>query len=260
VDDLQLAHRLADAADAISMDRFQASDLVVETKPDMTPVTDADRAVERSIRDLLADERPHDAVHGEEYGSHDGDRQWIIDPIDGTKSFVRGVPVWATLIALREGDAITTGVVSAPALGRRWWARMPGTAQCTAPGPTTFQPSGPLTVSRVHLVGDASFGFSDAIGWPTGALDRLLAVTWRQRGYGDFWSHLMVAEGVIDIAAEPELKVHDVAALVPIVTAAGGTITTFDGSALAWNDPTAEFSVLSTNGLLHNSVVDLLGH
>jgi len=147
VDDLELALALADEADAISMARFQSNDLIVETKPDMTPVSDADRAVERSLRDILALHRPSDAVHGEEYGSVEGSRQWIIDPIDGTKGFVRGVPVWATLIGLREGDEITTGVVSAPALGRRWWARVDTGAYCSSPGRQA--PRGPLSVSAV---------------------------------------------------------------------------------------------------------------
>jgi len=256
MDDLTLALALADAADSISMDRFQASDLVVETKPDMTPVSDADRAVERALRELLATHRPGDAIHGEEYGSTDGNRQWIIDPIDGTKSFVRGVPVWATLIGLREGDAITIGVVSAPALGRRWWASPDLGAHCSAPGRT--EPRGPLSVSAIHDVTDASFAFSDAIGWHPDAFERMMSTTWRQRGHGDFWAHLMVAEGSVDIAAEPALKVHDVAALVPIIAAAGGTMTTFEGGALPWNDPTAEFSLVTTNGPLHNSVLDLL--
>lgn len=257
-DDLALALRLADAADAITMDRFQSTDLVVETKPDMTPVSDADRAVETTIRDLLATHRPGDAVHGEEYGSQDGARQWIIDPIDGTKNFVRGVPVWATLIALREGDDITVGVVSAPALGRRWWASPDRGAFATAPGGP--EPRNPLHASQVAELADASFSYSDAIGWPEGLLDRLLTSTWRQRGYGDFWSHLMVAEGVVDVAAEPALKIHDVAALVPIIEAAGARITAFDGSPLPWNDPTAEFAALTTNGVLHNCVVDLIRH
>jgi histidinol-phosphatase len=258
MNDLTMALQLADAADAITMDRFQSTDLVVETKPDMTPVSDADRAAETAIRDLLATHCPNDAIHGEEFGSQDGHRQWIIDPIDGTKSFVRGVPVWATLIALREGDAITTGVVSAPALGRRWWASINTGAFATAPGKS--DPRHPLHVSLIANITDASFSFSDAIGWPETSLERLLARTWRQRGYGDFWSHLMVAEGVVDIAAEPALKIHDVAALVPIIEASGGRITAFDGSALPWNDPTVEFSALTTNGLLHNSVVDLIRH
>lgn len=256
MDDLALALELADAADSISMARFQATDLRIETKPDLTPVSDADQAVEQALRDLLGRERATDAIHGEEYGSRDGRRQWIIDPIDGTKNFVRGVPVWATLIALREGPDITVGVVSAPALGRRWWARIDGPAGCSAPG---HPPRTALAVSGVNALRDASFAFSDGIGWPPGALERLLESTWRQRGYGDFWSHMMVAEGAVDIAAEPALRIHDVAALVPIIRSAGGAITTFDGSELQWDDAEREFSALTTNGLLHNSVVDLLG-
>lgn len=254
MNDLELALLLADAADEVSMDRFQARDLIVETKPDMTPVSDADKAVEQALRDLLAAHRPDDSIHGEEFGSQTGDRVWIIDPIDGTKSYVRGVPIWATLIALKEGSVVTTGVVSAPALGRRWWAGEHAAAAMHSPG---SQRSG-LQVSSVSRIEDASFGFSDAIGWPDGALDRLLDATWRQRGYGDFWSHLMVAEGVTDIACEPALKVHDVAALVPIVQAAGGRITTFDGDPLPLDDLGAEFSAVTTNGTLHNSVVNLL--
>lgn len=260
MDDLALALRMADAADAISTDRFLASDLVVETKPDMTPVSDADRAVEERLRSIVATERPGDAILGEEFGSFadrlDNPREWIIDPIDGTKNFVRGVPVWATLIALREGSNFSVGVVSAPALGRRWWACADAGAFCTAP--PTAERRGPLRASRVASIADASFAFSDAIEWPSGALDRLLTNTWRQRGYGDFWSHLMVAEGVVDIAAEPALRLHDVAALIPIIKQAGAQITTFDGSEIPWNDPTREFSAVTTNHFLHNSVVNLL--
>jgi histidinol-phosphatase len=254
MDDLTLALRLADIADEISLMRFQSSDLVVETKPDMTPVSDADRAVESALRNLLAEHRPKDAIHGEEMGSETGERQWIIDPIDGTKNYVRGVPMWATLIALREEDVVTTGVVSAPALGRRWWASRDQGASCTALG--SQRPN--LTVSQVSHVSDASFSYSDSVGWPHRALDRLLDETWRQRGYGDFWSHVLVAEGAVDIAAEPLLRIHDVAALVPIIEHAGGRITTFDGDDFPWNDPHAEFSVLTTNGLLHNSVVNVI--
>ena len=256
MDDLSLALALADAADAISATRFQAGDLVVETKPDLTPVTDADRAVEESIRDLLSRHRPADAIHGEEFGTVAGDRQWIIDPIDGTKNFVRGVPVWATLIALREGDVITTGVVSAPALGRRWWAGLGRGASCTAPAQAEVRH--PLRVSKVSRLIDASFSYSDSLGWEPETLASLVSSTWRQRALGDFWSHLLVAEGAVDIAAEPLLKIHDVAALVPIIEQAGGKITRFDGAPLPWGDPEAEFSTLTTNGLLHNSVVNLL--
>lgn len=255
-EDLALALQLADAADAITMDRFRSTDLIVETKPDMTPVSDADRGVELAIREALKQRRPHDAIHGEEFGSSEGERQWIIDPIDGTKNFVRGVPVWATLIALRDGDEISVGVVSAPALGRRWWAGAKTGAFASAPG-SKPEPS-PLRVSKVTALQDASFSFSDPVGWPADALDRLLTSTWRQRAYGDFWSHLMVAEGAVDIAAEPLLKIHDVAALVPIIEAAGGRITTFSGAAIPWDDPHAEFSALTTNAVLHDSVVQVI--
>jgi histidinol-phosphatase len=264
MDDLSLALSLADAADAIAMDRFLASDLVVETKPDMTPVSDADRAVEAELRRILERHHPTDAILGEEFGARedrlDSTREWIIDPIDGTKSYVRGVPIWATLIAVREGDQITTGVVSAPALGRRWWAtRGSGAFTSSQLGsPSQDRARGPLSASRVSQLGDASFGFSDGIGWDPGALDRLLDATWRQRGYGDFWSHMLVAEGAIDIAAEPELKVHDVAALVPIIEESGARATTFTGAALQWDDPKVGFSTVTTNGHLHDAVLDLM--
>ena len=254
-DDLALALRMADIADRMSMHRFRATDLIVETKPDLTPVTEADRAVERALRDELAAHRPGDSVLGEEYGT-DGDarRRWILDPIDGTKNYVRGVPVWATLIALLDGDDVTVGVVSAPALSRRWWAS-------TGHGAFGLDPSSAaprrLHVSLVADVADASFSFSDSVGWAQrgaeGALSSLMADTWRHRAYGDFWSHMMVAEGVVDIAAEPFLESYDMAALVPIVQEAGGLLTSFDGgSALGGG------SALTTNGLLHPPVLALI--
>ena len=123
LDDLRLAHLLADQADAITMARFKASDLQVSAKPDLSPVSDADHAVEDAIRTMLSRTRPRDAVHGEERADSGwGPRRWVIDPIDGTKNYVRGVPVWATLIGLMVGDRVVAGVVSAPALSRRWWA------------------------------------------------------------------------------------------------------------------------------------------
>jgi len=193
-------------------------------------------------------------VLGEEYGQAGASsRRWIIDPIDGTKNYVRGVPVWATLIALLDGDDIVLGVVSAPALARRWWAATGLGAFATAPG--SARPRR-LRVSAVGALADASFSYSDAIGWAErGAADglrTLLADTWRQRAYGDFWSHMMVAEGVVDVAAEPQLESYDMAALVPIVQEAGGQLTAFDGgSAIAGG------SALSSNGLLHADVVRL---
>lgn len=254
-DDLSFALELADLADGLAMSRFRATDLVVETKPDLSPVSEADRAVERAIREQLAARRPDDAVLGEEYGQEGtAQRRWVVDPIDGTKNYVRGVPVWATLISLLDGDDIVLGVVSAPALARRWWAATGMGAYATEPGSTQ---SRRLHVSAVAHLADASFSYSDSVGWAErGAADglrTLLADTWRQRAYGDFWSHMMVAEGVVDVAAEPQLESYDMAALVPIVREAGGLLTAFDGgSAIAGG------SALSSNGLLHPEVVRLV--
>jgi histidinol-phosphatase len=249
-DDLALAITLADAADALTMAGYRSSDLVVHTKPDLTPVTEVDQAVERALRDMLAVQRPRDAVIGEEYGDDStAGRRWVIDPIDGTKNYVRGVPVWATLIALIEDTGeITVGVVSAPALQRRWWAAT-GHGAFTQ-GPEDTEPRR-IAVSEVRDLADASVSVSDPIGWPDGSLDRLHQATWRLRAYGDFWSHLLVAEGAVDIAAEPELNLWDVAALVPIVVEAGGRITSFHGQ------PTLD-SAITTNGHLHDAVIDLL--
>ena len=248
--DLALALRLADAADALSLDRFGAVDLVVDTKPDMTPVTDADRAVEQLLRDGLAAERPADALLGEEFGGGRDDvaRRWILDPIDGTKNFVRGVPVWATLIALAVDGHPVVSVVSAPALARRWWASPAGAFTRFA----TDEPR-PLHVSAVAALGDASLSYSDAVGWPGQGLTRLAGACWRTRAYGDFWSHMLVAEGAVDVAAEPDLAPWDVAALVAVVERAGGTVSaTTGGAALA--GPGA----VSTNGLLHDVVLATL--
>jgi histidinol-phosphatase len=250
-DDLALALRLADAADAISMRRFGALDLAIDTKPDLTPVTDADRAVEEAIRTLLAKQRPNDAIVGEEFGatSNGTGRRWVIDPIDATKNYVRGVPVWATLIGLMDGPDVIVGVVSAPAIGHRWWAGR-------GLGSWTSRPGGPPRANRVSAVGniaDASLSYSDLGDWgPRAAgFDRLTASVWRTRAYGDFWSHLLVAEGAVDVSAEPEVSIWDVAALVVIVEEAGGRVTGVDGAA----SPLAP-SIVCTNGLLH---VDVLG-
>jgi histidinol-phosphatase len=254
-DDLTFALDLADLADGLAMASFRAADLVVETKPDLTPVSEADRAVERAIREQLAAHRPGDAVLGEEYGQEGtATRRWIIDPIDGTKNYVRGVPVWATLIALLDGDDVVVGVVSAPALARRWWAAKGLGAYVTDPG--SPEPRR-LHVSAVRALADASFSYSDALGWEergsAEGLRTLLTGTWRQRAYGDFWSHMMVAEGVVDVAAEPQLESYDMAALVPIVEEAGGQLTAYDGgSAIAGG------SALSSNGHLHPEVVRLV--
>jgi histidinol-phosphatase len=251
-DDLALALQLADAADAISLDRFTAADLQVTSKPDLTPVSDADLAVERRIRELLGDHRPADAVMGEEYGRGDPGttRRWVIDPIDGTKNFVRGVPVWATLIALFDGLHPQVGVVSAPALARRWWAASGAGAW------TRFAGGAPARcrVSAVRTLSDASISYSDRAEWiAAGRSDRfdtLLTQAWRTRGYGDFWSYALVAEGAVDVALEPELQLWDLAALVPLVREAGGRFTDTAGNEVGPETGSA----LATNGLLHDAV------
>lgn len=249
--DVALAHRLADLADRIAMSRYRADDLRVDTKPDLTPVTEADRAVETALREELARARPDDLVLGEEYGGRltAAGRQWVLDPIDATKNYVRGVPVWATLIALVVDGRATVGLVSAPALGRRWWAA-PGI------GSRTRGPEGEraLRVSAVRELADASLSVSDPQGWPADTLDALTARVWRSRAYGDFWSHLLVAEGAVDVAAEPELNVWDVAALIPIVEQAGGRITGYDGAPAL-----TAGSGLTSNALLHDAVLAIVG-
>ena len=251
-DDLALALKLADLADGITIERFEAADLNVESKPDMTPVSDADLAVEEALRAELATARPADAVLGEEFGGEaviEG-RQWVIDPIDGTKNFVRGVPVWATLIALLIDGEPVVGVVSAPALHRRWWA---AAGQGAFAG-TSLTRAQRITVSGVDRVEDASLSFSSIEGWrERGSIRAFLQLTsdvWRVRGFGDFWSYMLVAEGAVDIAAEPELELHDMAALVPIVREAGGRFTSLDGE-----DGPFGGHALATNGLLHDDVL-----
>ncbi|WP_127793789.1 inositol monophosphatase family protein [Agromyces sp. LHK192] len=254
-DDLALALALADRADAISLERFRAVDLEVSTKPDRTPVTEADLAVERAIRDGLADARPDDGVLGEEFGTEgSGRRQWIIDPIDGTANFLRGVPVWGTLIALAIDGEPVLGVVASPAMGRRWWATRGGGAWTTdAPG---AEPRG-IRVSNVADLGDASLSFQSLAQWRgAGYLDRLLALServWRDRAYGDVWSYMLLAEGLIDITGEFDVKTYDLAALIPIVEEAGGRFTSIMGE----RGP-GHGSALATNGLLHDGVLEAL--
>ena len=250
-DDLRLAHVLADSADSITMSRFRAHDLVVETKPDMTPVTDADKRVEEAIRSALGRARSRDAVIGEEMGSTGhGPRRWVVDPIDGTKNFVRGVPVWATLIALMDGDEVVAGLVSAPALSRRWWAGI-GSGAYTGKSLTSATR---MTVSRVDRVSDASLSYSSLSGWhDIGREEAFLGLTrdvWRTRAYGDFWSYMLVAEGAVDVATEPQVALHDLAAPSIVVTEAGGSFTDLDGT-----PGPAGGSAVGTNGLLHDEVL-----
>jgi histidinol-phosphatase len=256
--DLDLARGLADTADAITTARFGAADLVVDAKPDLTPVSDADRAVEQALRAAIAGARPGDAVLGEEFGEDPGPaagaRRWVIDPIDGTKNFVRGVPVWATLIALLDGTDPLVGVVSAPALGRRWWAARGGGAWTSAFG----APPRRITVSRVADIGDASLSYASLGGWAeAGRREAFLELTdacWRTRAYGDFWSYVLLAEGAVDLATEPELSLWDVAALAPIVTEAGGRFTALDGT-----DGVHGGNAAASNGLLHEALLAFIG-
>ena len=253
-DDLRLAHVLADAADDISLRLFRSLDLKVDTKPDLTPVTEADRAVEETVRSILSRARPRDAVVGEEYGtSGNSARRWVVDPIDGTKNYVRGVPVWAPLIALLEGDQPVVGVVSAPALNRRWWASKGGGAWSGR----SLAKATRCRVSAVSRLEDASLSFSSLTGWEEqGRLDYFLDLTrsvWRTRAYGDFWSHVMVAEGAVDLSMEPELSLWDAAPLPLILEEAGGRATSLNGGPF-----TDGGALVCSNGLLHDAVLTQL--
>lgn len=253
-DELALALRLADAGDAASMSRFDAPDLEVSTKADATHVTEADLATERAIRELLEAERPGDGIFGEEYGvSGDGRRQWIIDPIDGTANYLKGIPMWTTLIALAIDGVPRVGVASQPAIGRRWWA-------ATGLGAWTNTPSGEprrLAVSSIDAVADSSISFQSIGQWREAgeldALERLTSAVWRDRGYGDAWPYMLLAEGRLEFVAEFGVKEYDIAALVPIVTEAGGRFTSFAG-----NDSLSERSSLATNRVLHDAFLELL--
>ena len=231
--DLAFALELADLADSISLPRFGAADLRVETKPDLTPVTDADKAVERALRERIAHDRPGEGVFGEEEGPSDAAVRWIVDPIDGTRNFARGVPVWATLVALERDGAVVAGVVSAPALARRWWA---------ARGEGAFADGAPIRVSGVAALADASVSCSLARDYA-----RLEPHVWHARGLGDFWQHVLVAEGALDAAVDVDLELWDSAAVEIVVTEAGGR------TGLA---PDGQF--VSSNGAVHDAVLALL--
>jgi histidinol-phosphatase len=249
-DDLRLAISLADAADAVTIERFRAGDLQVETKPDRTPVTEADLAAERAMLDLLSVERPDDAILSEEAGERgSGERRWVLDPIDGTKQFLRGLPSWGTLIALREADETTVAVVSAPALGRRWWATK---------GEGAFSDRGErLSVSGVSQLGDAVLMHAELSAWDSvGGPEPLLSLArscWQTRAYGDFWGHCLVAEGVADVCVEPGPTLWDLAAPALIVEEAGGAFSAIDGTLGPGNG-----SGLSTNKRLHDEVLKAL--
>ncbi len=245
-DDLAVALRLADAADEITMARFRAADLVVDRKPDRSPVTDADTAVEDTVREIITELRPGDEVLGEERGGSVGDgRTWVVDPIDGTKNFLRGNPVWATLIALVDGGVPIVGVVSAPAFPRRWWASAGGGAWCGERR---------LRVSAVAALEDAYLSTTDITTWqPRETYLALVDACWESRAFGDFWQHMLVAEGALDLAAEPIVNPWDLAALQVIVTEAGGRFTDLRG------EPRFDGGdVLSSNGLVHDAALGVL--
>jgi histidinol-phosphatase len=257
-----VALELADVADAVTVPRFRAADLVVTTKPDLTPVSDADRAAEEAIRRCLAANRPADAILGEEFGLTPGEtgeegarwstggnaRRWVLDPLDGTKNYVRGIPVWASLIALEVDAVPVVGVVSAPALGRRWWA---------ARGLGAFADGQPIRVSGVTDLADAQLSYDSFVSFDRHGLGHVaLALErrcWRSRGFGDFWSHVLVAEGAVDVALEPEVAEWDVSPLWVIVEEAGGRFTDVSGRRRADGG-----SALSTNGFLHDEVLSIL--
>ncbi|MBN9152998.1 MAG: histidinol phosphatase [Microbacterium sp.] len=251
--DLALALRLADAADAASMSRFDAPDLDVSTKADATHVTEADLATERAMRAILSSERPGDGVFGEEFGrSGSSSRQWILDPIDGTANYLKGIPMWATLIALAVDGVPRVGVVSQPAIGRRWWAATGHGAWTSEAGATRR-----IRVSGVDEVARASASFQSIAQWDeSGHLDALLRLSravWRDRGYGDAWPYMLLAEGRLEFVAEFGVKEYDIASHVPIIAEAGGRLTSFDG-----DDAIDTLSALATNGVLHDDFLRLL--
>ncbi len=245
--DLSFAHDLADAADAITLARFGALDLRVETKPDLTPVSEADRDAEEAIRALVGRERPGEGVFGEEFGDGGGDVRWIVDPIDGTKNYVRGLPVWATLIALERAGVVEVALASAPALGRRWWA-----ARSSGAWTGSARDGSRIRVSAVECLEDAIVSTTSPREMPPGWA-ALVERAWATRGFSDFWQHCLLAEGAIEIAAESGLQLWDYAAIKLIVEEAGGRCTTFEGT-----DPSPGRSYLSANAALHETAVSLL--
>jgi histidinol-phosphatase len=254
-EDLSLALQLASVADSITTDRFRALDLQVDRKPDRSPVTDADLAVEDVVRALLVRERPGDAVVGEERGADDprAGRQWVLDPIDGTKNFLRGIPAWATLIALVVDGRPLIGVASAPALRRRWWAA-DGRGAWAAD--TDAEPQR-LGVSAVQDLGDAYVSTTHLQDWTVyHSRERYLALAdacWETRAFGDFWQHCLVAEGALDLAAEAIVNPWDLAAVQVIVEQAGGQLTDLDG-----NPRHDGGNALTSNGRLHDAALELL--
>jgi histidinol-phosphatase len=234
--DLALALSLADDADAISMRHYRRDDLAVETKADLTPVTEADRAIEQALRARLERERPDEAIGGEEYGVAEGESRWWLDPIDGTKQYARGIPIWATLIALERDGETVVGVVSAPALGQRWWAMR---------GDGAFLDGERIRVSNVGRLEDAYVSTTSVRALPVFAeLAKRVALA---RTYTDFWQYMLVAEGRIEAGCDPVQAPWDFAAPKLIVEEAGGRYTVDPGLYLA------------SNGILHEQVRTALG-
>ena len=245
---LDFALELADVADAVTSTGYSTRAFDVVRKHDTSEVTDIDRAAETAIREIVTTRRPTDGFYGEEHGrvNPDSPLQWVVDPIDGTSNFVRGVPVWATLIALVVDGNPVIGVVSAPALGRRWWAEV---------GHGAFANGHQIHVSSVTALDDAHVSTTHSRGWnDLGLGQRLVDLQLRakrSRGFGDFWQHMLVAEGAIDVAIDAiGLQPYDNAALYPIVTEAGGKITDRFGVP-SWQSN----SQISTNGPLHDAVL-----
>jgi histidinol-phosphatase len=243
-EDLRFAHALADAADAITVARFRASDLRVETKPDLTPVSEADRAAEEAIRALVARDRTGEGVLGEEFGDDGGDVRWIVDPIDGTTNYVRGVPIWGTLLALERDRRVELSLVSAPALGRRWWAIRGGGAW--AAGERS-------RVSAIARIADAAVSTSSARHMPPGWTE-IVRRAWSNRGLGDFWQYCLVAEGALEVATDSVMNLWDYAPVQLLVEEAGGRCSAFEGG-----EPAPGTSFVATNGRVHDEVVALLG-
>ncbi len=241
--DLQFALELADAADAITLGRFRALDLHVETKPDLTPVSEADRAAEEAIRALVSSERTDEGVYGEELGDDGTATRWIVDPIDGTRNYVRGVPVWATLLAFEREGAVHVAVVSAPALGRRWWA---------VRGEGAWADDEPIRVSSVARIEDAVVSTASPSDLPPAA-GALAARAWTSRGFGDFWQHCLVAEGAVDLALDADLQLWDYAAVQLLVEEAGGRCSTFEGA-----EPRPKAFFMASNGVLHAEAIAAL--
>jgi len=254
-DDLKLAMRIADEVDKFTLANFATELLEVQLKADETPVTAVDRGAEEMVRKILERERREDAIYGEEFGPKGGSaRQWIIDPVDGTKNYVRDIPVWATLIALYDDRKPVVGVASAPALGRRWFAAKGDGAWKG----TTFRRAERMLVSKRTNLDDAMLSYSSLDGWEDrGLLPDFLELTrrvWRTRAFGDFLSYMMVAEGIVDIATEPELALYDMAALVPIIEEAGGTFTSLAGIPGPFGA-----DAVATNGHIHQAVLGIIG-